>query len=325
MIEFAWPYIFLLIPLPLIIYLLLPTSMRRKTASLLMSDFSDVDHFQHSSALTMPKLKLCIASLVWLTLLTSAARPQFFSEPVEVPQSGRDLMLAVDLSGSMHIQDFEIKGKAIDRLAALKLIGGDFIDRRKGDRLGLIVFGSNAYVQTPLTFDVATAKQFLMETEVGLAGKETAIGDAIGLAVKQLHDSPQASRILILLTDGINNAGELTPEKASEIAARANLKVHTIAIGANSMFVQTIFGPQKVNPSADIDEKTLKKVAEITGGKYFRAYNTQELAQVYQEIDRLEPTVQAKHYFRPTDEVYFWPLLFALIFLGMLLFARVLD
>lgn len=313
MIEFAWPYIFLLIPLPWLIYKLLPARTSRKSAALRMSDFADVNHFQNSSAFAFSKLKMLLAALAWLLLLAAAARPQFIGEPVEIPQSGRDLMLAVDLSGSMQIQDFEVKGKYTDRLTALKLIAGDFIDRRKGDRIGLILFGSNVYLQTPLTFDTATVKQFLMEAEVGLAGKETAIGDAIGLAVKQLRDSQQTSRVLILLTDGINNTGELTPEKAAEIAARSNLKVHTVAIGANSMVVQTIFGPQKMNPSAEIDEKALKAVADVTGGKYFRAYNTQELVRIYQEIDQLEPTEQTKHHFRPTDEVYFWPLLFALI------------
>jgi Ca-activated chloride channel family protein len=319
MIEFAWPYIFLLIPLPWIIYKLLPASTSHKTASLLMPDLADINHFKRSSA-GISRLTW-MAALIWLALLTAAARPQFVGEPVEIPQSGRDLMLAVDLSGSMQIQDFEIKGQNIDRLSALKLIAGDFIDRRKGDRIGLILFGSNAYLQAPLTFDTATAKQFLMEAEVGLAGKETAIGDAIGLAVKQLKDSPQASRVLILLTDGNNNAGELTPQKAAEIASRSNLKIHTVAIGANKMVVQTIFGPQVMNPSADIDEKALKTVAEVTGGKYFRAYNTQELVQIYKEIDLLEPSEQTKHHFRPTDEVYYWPLLIALIFLAVLFFG----
>ncbi|MBA3815302.1 MAG: VWA domain-containing protein [Parachlamydiaceae bacterium] len=322
MIEFLWPYMFLLIPLPLVIYKLLPVSAHRKTSALMMSDLTDVGHFQNSSAFGFSKIKLFLMSLVWLTLLASAARPQFNGPPVEIPQSGRDLMLAVDLSGSMQFQDFEIKGKYTDRLTALKLIAGDFIDRRKGDRIGLILFGSNAYLQTPLTFDTVTVKQFLMEAEVGLAGKETAIGDAIGLAVKQLRDTPQASRVLILLTDGNNNAGELTPEKAAEIASRSNLKIHTVAIGAKSMVVQTVFGPQMMNPSADIDEKALKAVAEITGGKYFRAYNTQELVHIYQEIDQLEPTEQSKQHFRPTDEVYYWPLLFALIFTALgILFA----
>lgn len=321
MIEFVWPYIFLLIPLPWIIYKLLPASTRHKTSPLIMADLADVNHFQKASSLGISWFKMGLATLFWLALLTAAARPQFIGEPVEIPQSGRDLMLAVDLSGSMQIQDFEIKGKHTDRLTALKLIAGDFIERRKGDRIGLILFGSNAYLQSPLTFDTATAKQFLMEAEVGLAGKETAIGDAIGLAVKQLRDSPQDSRVLILLTDGNNNAGELTPEKAAEIASRANLKVHTVAIGANSMTVQTIFGPQLINPSADIDEKALKTVAEVTGGKYFRAYNTQELVHIYQAIDQLEPSEQAKHHFRPTDEVYFWPLLLALLFSALLIFT----
>lgn len=320
MIEFAWPYLFLLIPLPWLIYKLMPASVNQKSASLKLSDLSDVAHFKHSSSSSSSKLKLFIASLAWIALLTAAARPQFIGEPIEIPQSGRDLMLAVDLSGSMQIEDFEINGKHTDRLTALKLIASDFIDRRKGDRVGLILFGTQAYLQTPLTFDTGTAKQFLKEAEVGLAGKDTAIGDAIGLAVKQLKDSSQNSRVLILLTDGNNNAGELTPVKAAEIASRANLKVHTVAIGANSMVVQTIFGPQMMNPSADIDEKALKTVAEVTGGKYFRAYNTQELVQIYHEIDQLEPTERTKQHFRPTDEVYFWPLLLALIFLGALLF-----
>lgn len=328
MIEFAWPYLFLLLPIPWLVYKLWPASSPHKTASLIISDFADVNHFKDASAIGASKFKIFLASLVWLALLTAAARPQFIGEPIAIPQSGRDLMLAVDLSGSMQIQDFEIQGKQVDRLTALKLIAGDFIDRRKGDRIGLILFGSNVYLQSPLTFDTATVKQFLMESEVGLAGKETAIGDAIGLAVKQLRDSQQESRVLVLLTDGVNNTGELTPEKAAEIAARSNLKVHTVAIGANSMMVQTFFGPQMVNPSADIDEKALKTVAEVTGGKYFRAYNTKELAGIYREIDKLEPLEKNKHHFRPIEEMYFWPLLLALMlsacgFIWMYVYFRI--
>ena len=221
------------------------------------------------SASSLPKLKTAFVFLIWLLLLTSGARPLWVGKIVEVPQSGRDLMLAVDLSGSMQTKDFEINGQFTDRLTALKLIASDFIERRKGDRIGLILFGTNAYLQTPLTFDIATVKQLLMEAAVGLAGKETAIGDAIGLAVKQLRDSPQASRVLILLTDGNNNAGELTPEKAAEIASHEKLKIHTVAIGSKEMLVPTIFGNKRVNPSAGIDEKALNLVAEKTGGNIF--------------------------------------------------------
>lgn len=241
---------------------------------------------------------------------------------VEIPQSGRDLMLAVDLSGSMQMQDFENHGHRVDRLTALKWIAGDFIERRKGDRIGLILFGTHAYLQTPLTFDLSTVKQLLNESAVGLAGNETALGDAIGLAVKQLRDSPHKSRVLILLTDGNSNAGELTPEKAAEIASHAQLKIYTVAIGSKEMVVQTIFGPQRVNPSANLDEKTLKMVAEKTGGEYFRANNTEELARIYQHIDRVEVIERDIQFYRPIEELYAWPLLFALACAGILLCSK---
>jgi len=319
MMEFAWPYVFLLLPLPWLLYRYLPASKFNENAALKVPELNDFNSFQHQSALAIPKFKLTLAFLIWLALLTSVARPQWVGDLIEIPQNGRDLMLAVDLSGSMQLKDFEVKGHYLDRLSILKMIAGDFIDRRKGDRLGLILFGTNAYLQTPLTFDTATVKQLLMESEIGLAGNETAIGDAIGLAVKQMRDGPQSSRVLILLTDGINNAGELTPERAAEIASHEKLKIYTIAIGAKDMIVQTMFGPKKVNPSANIDEKALKLVAEKTGGKFFRAYNTKELAKIYREIDQIEAIEQTKQHYRPTDEMYYWPLLIALMCSGILI------
>lgn len=321
MIEFAWPYIFLLSPIPWVIYKLLPTAKHQENAALRVPELNDFSSFQQQRS-SIPKFKTFFAFLIWLMLLTSAARPLWVGETIEIPQSGRDLMLAVDLSGSMQIKDFEINKQFTDRLTALKFIASDFIDRRKGDRIGLILFGTQAYLQTPLTFDVSTVKQLLMEAEVGFAGTETAIGDAIGLAVKQMRESPHASRVLILLTDGNNNAGQLTPEKAAEIASHEKLKVHTVAIGAQSMVVHTPFGVRHVKPSANIDEKALKMVAEKTGGNYFRAHNTQELAQIYRHIDQLETIEQNAHYYRPTDEIYFWPLLIALIGAGGLLCLR---
>lgn len=324
MIEFAWPYIFLLVPLPWIIKkILAPCQFNRNTA-LSIPDISDFHLPQHHHTLTTPKFKNAFVFLLWLTLLTAAARPQWIGNPIEIPQNGRDLMLAVDLSGSMQIQDFELNGKHTDRLTALKLIVSDFIERRKGDRLGLILFGSQAYLQTPLTFDTSTVKQLLLESAVGLAGNETAIGDAIGLAIKQLRDSPQESRVLILVTDGNNNVGELTPEKAAEIAAHEHLKIHTIAIGAKQMAVQTIFGTRNIVPT-DIDEKTLKMVAEKTGGQYFRAYNTQELIKIYHYIDQMESTKQTGQYYRPIEEIYYWPLLLTLLGLGILMSSELIT
>lgn len=322
MIEFFWPYIFLLIPLPFFMHRFFPVGRSHQIAALKVPEWNDFGNLPSPSAPSFLKPKMVLISLIWLALLTAAARPQWVGKMIEIPQSGRDLMLAVDLSGSMQIKDFEINGKVVDRLTALKLIASDFIDRRKGDRVGLILFGSQAYLQTPLTFDTETVNQLLMESAVGLAGNETAIGDAIGLAVKQLRDSPQDSRVLILITDGNNNAGRLTPEKAAEIASHAKLKVHTVGIGANEMVVQTIFGAKRVNPSEDMDEKALKYIAEKTGGEYFRAYNTNELVQIYQTIDHLESIERANQYFRPTDEIYYWPLSIALACLGMLICSQ---
>lgn len=319
MIEFAWPYLFLLISLPWIIYKFFPASSRDENHPLRVPELNDFASFEKHSGSSLPKMKTFLAFLIWLALLTSAARPQWIGNPIEIPQSGRDLMLAVDLSGSMQMTDFQINGHQTDRLTASKVIASDFIDRRKGDRIGLILFGSHAYLQTPLTFDLPTVKQLLMEASVGLAGIETAIGDAIGLAVKHLRESPQESRVLVLLTDGNNNSGQLTPEKAAEIASHVNLKIHTVAIGAKEMVVQSIFGSKKVNPSAEIDEKALKSVAEKTGGKYFRAYNTEELAQIYQEIDRLEAIERTNQFYRPTIELYKWPLMAALIGMGFMM------
>lgn len=313
MIQFAWPYLFLLVPFPWLIYRFFPASRWNENSPIRVADLRDFDCLQSSTSTTFFKLNALLPFFIWIALVAAAARPQWVGNAVEVPQSGRDLMLAVDLSGSMQLQDFEVKGRRVDRLSALKWIAGDFIDRRKGDRIGLILFGSNAYLQTPLTFDLATVKQLLNEAAVGLAGKETAIGDAIGLAVKQMQHSPQASRVLILLTDGNSNAGELAPEKAAEIAARAQLRIHTVAIGSKEAVVQTPFGLQRIHPSAGLDEKSLQMVAEKTGGEYFRAYNTEDLSRIYEHINRLEVIERDVHFFRPIDELYPWPLLFALI------------
>lgn len=323
MIEFAWPYVFFLLPLPFIIYYFFLEAKNNIHASLNVRNLDEYGTSENKNPiLNTPKIKTLFVFLIWVLLVTAAARPQEIGDAVEIPKSGRDLMLAVDLSGSMHTEDFEINGRYLDRLSALKIIASDFIDRRKGDRLGLILFGSKAYLQTPLTFDVDTVKQLLKEATVGLAGNETAIGDAIALSVKQLRDSPQLSRVLILMTDGNNNTGELSPTKAAELASHENLKIYPVAIGADHLEIQTIFGLKNINPSMELDETTLKMVAEKTGGQYFRAYNTKELVNIYQHIDQLESIERSNEFYRPTDEVYYLPLSLALLCLGLLLGIR---
>lgn len=317
MIEFAWKEVFLLLSLPFLVYKFLRESYANEKGFLKVPDVDDFTCFKNQK-IALSKLKIFLMAMIFLSLVISAARPQVIEDMSQIPVSGRDLMLAVDLSASMQIRDFEIKGKLTDRLSALKHIAGDFIDKRKGDRVGLILFGSESYLQAPLTFDRTTVKQLLMETEVGLAGNETAIGDAIGLAIKQLRDSPQKSRVLILLTDGNNNTGSLKPEKAAEIAAHANLKIHTVAIGSKQKNKNAF----QFMPGSDIDEKALQAIAEKTGGQYFRAYNSKELALIYQQIDKLESVENVGQHYRSIVELYHWPLMIALICTALLLFYK---
>jgi Ca-activated chloride channel family protein len=222
-------------------------------------------------------------------------------------------MLAVDLSGSMDIEDFVVDGEVSNRLEAVKRVASAFIQRRSGDRIGLILFGEQAYLQVPLTFDRKTVESLLNEAAIGLAGDKTAIGDAIGLAIKRLRDNPADQRVLILLSDGANTAGQVQPLKAAELAAREGLKIHTIGVGADEMLVRDFFGTRRVNPSEDLDEATMTAIAETTGGRYFRARNSEELDQIYALLDRIEPASRDARYFRPRNELYPWPLGFALL------------
>jgi Ca-activated chloride channel family protein len=260
-----------------------------------------------------PWWRLALAALAWILLIGAASRPQLVGDPVQLPVTGRDLLLAVDISGSMQADDMVLGGQPVTRLQVVKSVGGEFISRREGDRLGLILFGEQAYLQTPLTFDRATVRTLLLEAEIGLAGKKTAIGDAIGLAVKRLRDKPQENRVLILLTDGANTAGEIEPLRAADIAAEEGLRIYTIGIGADELVVQDLFGARRINPSADLDEDTLGAIAEKTGGRYFRARDTTDLMKIYTLLDALEPVSMEQETYRPIRELYPWPLAAALL------------
>ncbi|HEY6598944.1 MAG TPA: VWA domain-containing protein, partial [Pseudomonadales bacterium] len=254
---------------------------------------------------------LVLAWLAWACLIGAAARPQFTGDPVSLPSTGRDLMLAVDISGSMNTEDMEIDGRQTNRLTVVKEVVSDFIARRAGDRVGLILFGSNAYLQAPLTFDLATVEQLLREAPVGIAGGKTAVGDAIGLAVKRLRTRPAESRVLILLTDGANNVGEVPPEKAAELARAEGIKIHTVGVGADALKIPGFWGElggRIVNPSADLDAKALQQIADTTGGQFFRARDTVELAKIYQLLDAIEPTAQDERNFRPVKALFHYPL-----------------
>ena len=281
-----------------------------------------LEDFTESDAQNFKQIKrwpLWLAVLAWLLLIFASMRPQWLGELIEIPVSGRDLMLAVDLSGSMEEKDFILKGQKVNRLVATKYVAGSFIDRRIGDRIGLILFGEQAYLQAPLTLDRKTVRTLLYESAIGLAGTSTAIGDAIGLAVKRLRKHEESNRVLILLTDGANTSGVVEPLEAAELAAREGLKIYTIGVGADEMIVRSFFGNRKVNPSADLDEDTLTGIAQKTGGLYFRARDTKELEKIYQILDKLEPVERDTKRFRPRQALYYWPLSLAFIVSAILL------
>lgn len=312
--SWHWPWAFLLLPLPWLIRVLLPVK-EQPQASLKVAHLGAWQHATESktqaknSGLFSPVLLLAL--IIWLLLLTALARPYKLGEVVEMPISGRDLLLAVDLSPSMEIEDMQLNGRAVNRLVVTKKVIGEFIERRVGDRIGLVLFGDEAYLQAPLTFDRSTIKQLLMESYTGMAGQRTAIGDALGLSVKRLQNESDSSRVIVLLTDGSNNAGELDPIKAAELAAQNNIRIYAVGLGADAMQVASFFGNRTVNPSADMDEVALEKIAKLTGGRYFRARNSQELNQIYSLLDTLEPAEQDPQIFRPQQNLYYWPLLWA--------------
>ncbi len=318
MIHFAWLWALVALPLPLLTRWLLPVHHPIEQAALKVPFLEDIADAPTQMVFKTKSWSLWLAIIAWLLLVIACARPQWLGDPIEQAISGRDLMMAVDLSQSMEAQDFMLNKQPVDRLTAIKAIASDFINRRTGDRIGLILFGTQAYLQTPLTFDRKTVQTLLDESAIGLAGEFTAIGDAIGLAVKRLKNQPANSHVLILLTDGANTAGEVTPLKAAELAAANHLKIYTIGIGADEMNVPSLFGSRKVNPSVDLDEKTLIKIAESTGGYYYRARNTDELNNIYMRLDELEPVEKDKQYFRPRTELYFWPLSLALVLIAFL-------
>lgn len=267
-----------------------------------------------------PHLRLALLPLLaWALLCVAAARPQQLGDAVQPPQQGRDLLLAVDLSGSMAEDDMLLGGVRVDRLSAAKAVLGDFLDRRVGDRVGLVLFGQRAYAVTPLTLDRDSVRAQLDDSVIGMAGRETAIGDAIALAVKRLRAQPEGQRVLIVLTDGVNTAGTIAPDKAAELAAIEGVRVHTIGFGGDGGRA-SFFGMMLPTGEAMIDEATLRAVAEQTGGRYFRARDTDALAGIYAELDRIEPIARAGEMQRPRIERYPLPLALALMLatLGLL-------
>jgi Ca-activated chloride channel family protein len=335
MIHFAWPWLAALAPLPWLHYRL--RSAAEPHGAALFLPFLSVLGSATVSAHTMRSRRAQITyAALWLLLVLAAARPQWLGDPLPVPTTGRRLLLAVDVSGSMATPDM---GESMTRLQAVQEVAGRFIDGRHGDQVGLILFGTQPYLQAPITPDLATVHRFLDEAVVGVAGPQTAIGDAIGLTIKRLRASGEGRRdsgataggagepqksagasadqdehtaakraVLILLTDGESNAGAMPPLEAARLAAAEGLRIYTIGVGAIPR--PGFFGAVGNN---DLDEDTLKTIAKTTGGEYFRAADADTLQAVYHRIDELEPAAGREQWFRPTKEWFPWPLSIALI------------
>ena len=311
MLEFKLLWALLALPLPLLVYWLLPRARQEQTAVRVPFYHSlEAIEQQHQRKANKKPVKIAGTTLIWTLLVLAAAQPTWIGDPISLPTEGRDLMLAVDLSESMRMEDMQAGNDYVNRLVAVKAVINDFVERRKGDRLGLILFGSQAYVQAPLTFDRDTVKRFMTESQIGFAGPQTAIGDAIGLAVKRLRKRPGDRHVVILLTDGANTAGEVQPLAAAKFAAEHNITIYTVGVGADEVIRKSFFGlsQRKFNPSRDLDEKTLQQIAALTGGQYFRARNPEELLQIYRLVDQLEPIADDSKTFRPTISLFHWPL-----------------
>lgn len=314
MFKLAFPWILLALPLPFFVWFLLPQVNLKLPLSLRIPFYNDLlAAIKNTKNNFRPPRPIRLFLVIWSLLIVAAAGPQWVGKPLALSREGRNIMLALDISGSMEINDMVLPGRtlAVSRLFVVKEAAKQFVQARVGDRIGLILFGSRAYLQTPLTYDRDAVLIRLDDATVGLAGQSTSIGDALGLAVKRLQEVAANSRVIILLTDGVNNSGVLSPLKAAELAKLDGIKVYTIGLGSeiDPRSLTSLFFNQ--NMTADLDEKTLKAIAELTHGRYFRATDPQSLHSIYATINKLETVSQGETTIRPQHEYYPWPLALA--------------
>lgn len=314
MFEFDFWYLGFLLPLP-ILFLLLSKKSTKTSLSLVVPFFSELDK---ATTLNNQTIRFSIESfllvLAWSALILAVMKPVWIDEGIKLPIKGRDIMLAIDLSGSMKQQDFAINGRRSNRFNVVKVAAQSFIKARKHDRLGLVVFGTQAFLYAPLTFDKSLLLEYLSGAQINMAGSKTAIGDAIVLALKHFIDNKKQDderRILVLLTDGENTAGRIGVPKATELAKEENIKIYTIGMGSKRF-------------RRGIDEKSLKNIAKQTDGLYFHAHNTKGLYKIYKEIDRLEQKKVEEKTYRPSKDLFYYPLVAFLFFMSVLLLRKII-
>lgn len=315
MLELSWPWMFLALPVPLLIYWLVPRAPRQEAAlrvpfyRQLVQLHTDASRHYNKNPLI---LLCCIA--IWILVVIASSRPQWVGEPVQIPTTGRDMMLTLDLSGSMEARDMFLNNTQLSRFQVMKAVISDFVDKRQGDRLGLALFAAHAYIMTPMTHDLGTVRKLVEELEIGVIDESaTAIGDAIGLSVKHLREQPENNRVLIVLTDGINNAGELTPVQAAQLARTEGIRMHVVGIASDQFAQRSLFGNRAGGLRSEIDDDTMAQIAEMTGGRYFRARSLEDMIQIYDELDQMEPIEQDEQTYRPITLLFYWPLGIALL------------
>jgi len=313
MIQFVWPWLLILLPAPLLARRWLPPARAGSGEALRVPFFHTLERLsggRKRGAVRNPRLLL--ASLAWSLLLVATAQPLWVGDFQDKPTTGRDLMLLVDISGSMRERDFVLERESIDRLSMVKQLAGRFIDRREGDRLGLILFGARPYLRAPLSYDRDTIRELLHDAEIALAGEQTAIGDAIGLALKRVRGIESDSRVLVLLTDGANNEGRMGPRQAAEIARHLGVRIYTIGIGREQTPGPNPYGVWSADGAGRFEQELLEEIADLTGGIYFHVLDSEGLDAAYQQLDQLEPAlgVEARDYL--ATPLYPWPLAMAL-------------
>ncbi|MGI9530304.1 VWA domain-containing protein [Lutimonas sp.] len=313
--EIAYPWVFLLVLLPLFIYWLAPP-FRIKSASL------QVPNLQRATSITGVKPRNAaminkknrfvsfLMFIIWVLLLMALSSPRLVGEPELKIKTSRNFLIVADISFSMANSDWLIDGKRATRWEAVKNVMHDFIEKRTGDRMGLIFFGSSAYIQAPFTSDLKTVEQLLDEADVGMAGQMTNIGKAIVKGIHMFDQDTIKTKVMLVLTDGVDSGTEILPLDAADLAKKDSVHIYTIGIG----------DPE--NGGSDLDEETLKTISEVTDARYFRAIDSDQLGEIYDELDSLEPIEYEEETFKPTTLLYYYPLGMAIALVLLLSLIR---
>jgi Ca-activated chloride channel homolog len=324
MFHFYWPWMALLLPLPFLIRWLFPN---KKSNALPIIQIPSVERLKSAFSagqveLRSDRLFFILLSLAWICLVIASMQPENVDQFKQEKNHGHDLMLAVDISGSMQALDFSTRTKSVSRLDATKEVVGQFVLGRQGDRVGLITFGQHAYLHVPLTLDTPSVSRMLDDTVTGMAGNATAIGDAIGLSVRTLRERPEGSRVLVLLTDGEDNASSIPPLEAAKLAKQYGIRIYTVGVGKNGLVPFPTNLGRVGMAQVSIDEKMLKEIAAMTGGHYFHASDQKALASIYSKIDQMEKTESNQTLFLIREPLYRYPLAMSMALLLLLSLLR---